>query len=292
MSIQRTTHLFILLITMGLGLGSVAQAEMTLQMAAANNPCAMKDGHNPCAMKHSNPCNPCGMKHSNPCNPCGMKHHNPCNPCGMKHSNPCGMKNPCGASANPCALKNPCSAKAALGDQFVDPKVYVRPEGTKLYTKSFFGKKKLIEEGEHLFNDTSLGSNNLSCNNCHSTDDLFNKSFATPYPHKVKMTTDRSGYNKPVSADEFVQFCIATPLAGKPLPWESRELGALTAYVKEVKQKNFMKTVQANPCHFKGKMAGNPCNPCAMKNPCATQNPCAAKNPCNPCATKNPCSKW
>ena len=55
-------------------------------------------------------------------------------------------------------------------------------------------------------------------------------------------------------------------MQGKPLPWNSRELAALTAYTAEL-QKSFV-------------AQGAAANPCAGKNPCAA-NPCAVKkNPC------------
>lgn len=103
----------------------------------------------------------------------------------------------------------------------------------------------------------------------------------------VAMAKDRASLDK-ITIDEMVQLCMVVPMAAKPLPWNSKELAALSAYSLEV-QKTF-KPVAANPCAAK-----NPCsapNPSAPKaNPCgATANPCAAKgkNPCsaNPCAPK------
>ena len=41
MPILRTIQLFVL--TLGLAIGGLAQAEMTLQMSSAGNPCAMQD---------------------------------------------------------------------------------------------------------------------------------------------------------------------------------------------------------------------------------------------------------
>lgn len=198
------------------------------------------------------------MKMSSPAETANnMKGHNPCNPCNMK---------------NPCAANNDA----------IDPKAISRPAGTELYSR--ISTKKLIRIGKKLFNDTSLSSIGLSCNSCHATDALFNKSFSTPYPHQVTMAQDRAGM-KSVHADEFIQFCLLAPMKGETLGWESKKLAALTAYVTEVKQKKFIKKVLANPCHFKQKTAVNPCNPCNMKarNPC---NPCGMKthNPCNPCS--------
>lgn len=50
---------------------------------------------------------------------------------------------------------------------------------------------------------------------------------------------DKSGADS-VTAEEMVQFCVAVPLAGKLLAWDSKELAALTAYV-EVRQSLFAK---------------------------------------------------
>lgn len=230
--------------------------------------------------------NPCSMNH----NPCGMKKHNPCNPCGKKAANPC---NPCAKkAANPC---NPCAGKAA----HIDPKLITRPTNKKIY--SGLSRNKLVEHGRKLFKDTSLSSNGLSCNSCHSTNHLFDATFVKPYPHPVSMAKERAGVGSKLNADEFVQFCMLAPMAAQPLPWESKDLAALAAYVTDVKQPAFVKWAAKNPCALKkvaaanpcGKKAHNPCNPCGMKmhNPC---NPCAKKmhNPCNPCSMKmhNPCN--
>jgi hypothetical protein len=169
----------------------------------------------------------------------------------------------------------------------VNPDLVMRPEGTKLWSSFFTSRATLVKEGERLFKDTSLSTNGNSCETCHTGNNMFMESFAKPYPHKVGMAHDRAGVGQ-VAADEFVQFCMVVPLAADPLPWESRELAALTAYVVDVKQKDFM-AAMSNPCAMK-KAASNPCNPCAakVKNPCNPCNPCAKKqwNPCNPCAKK------
>lgn len=136
--------------------------------------------------------------------------------------------NPC----NPCApkAKNPC---AATSDR-IDPKLVTRPAGTSLATGD---NAALIKEGERLWNDKGLSTNSLSCQTCHQGNGAFNVSFAKPYPHFVKMANARSGLKK-IALDEMIQFCLMAPMATKPLPWDSRELAALTAYVREI-QKGF-----------------------------------------------------
>ncbi|MDQ7016213.1 MAG: cytochrome c peroxidase [Gammaproteobacteria bacterium] len=186
----------------------------------------------------------------NPCNPCGMKMHNPC---GMKMHNPCGMK-----------MHNPCGAKSAG----VDRRKVTRPAGLPLKQGNH---TKMVREGKKLFSDTSLSSNGLSCNACHTQHALFKDTFSEAYPHYVKMANEQAGVKK-VELDEMVQFCMVVPMASNPLPWDSTKLAALTAYTAEL-QKTF------KPGHAGAmKSMGNPCNPCAMKM--------KMHNPCNPCGMK------
>ncbi len=273
-----------------------------MQVAAANpcNPCGANHGMtmnpcNPCGAKHEmgmNPCNPCGAKHEmgmNPCNPCGAKHEmgmNPCNPCGAKHEmgmnpcNPCGAKNPCGMAMNPC---NPCGAMKMSASEVT------RPVGSQRYR----GKRsRLVKQGKELWNDSSLSTNGLTCNNCHMNNQAFLASFTKQYPHEVAMAKGMGIAS--IQIDEMVQLCMVNPMANKPLPWDSRELAALSAYSVDVAQTNYMAAVASNPCMAK---AANPCNPCgARMNPCGAKmnpcNPCAkAMNPCNPCGMRNPCAR-
>lgn len=151
---------------------------------------------------------------------------------------------------NPCAMKNPC----AVGNK-VDPKLITRPTGTKRFAGE---RADLLKVGEELWSSARLSTNGLSCQTCHRGNAGFNTTFAQPYPHMVVMPKDRAGL-KAIQADEMVQFCLVVPLAAKPLPWNSKELAALTAYVLEI-QKTFKPAA----------------NPCAIRNPCAS-NPCAPK---------------
>ena len=170
-------------------------------------------------------------------------------------TNPCApVQNPC-AAKNPCAMKNPCSTTTTSQ---IDPHLITRPANTELFSGA--ERSTLVAEGKKLFADSSLSSNGSSCNSCHATDNLFGASFATPYPHPVTMAKEKAGLERALRADEFIQFCMIVPMAAEPLPWNSRELAALTAYVVDVRQKDFGKSGEGNPC--------------AMKNPCAVKNPC------------------
>ena len=222
--------------------------------------------------------NPCAMKHKNAGD---MKMHNPC---AMQHKNAGEMK-----MHNPCAMqhKNPCAGIAA---DRIDAKLIKRPAGTALF--SGVSRAQLVKEGEALFRDPSLSPNKTTCNDCHTTNDLFKPGFAKPYPHPVSMAKMRAGVDGELHADEFVQFCMLAPMAAKTLAWDSRELAALTAYVTDVKQKDFQAEMQANPCAMKHE---NACsmkhkNPCGMNGGMKMHNPCAMKHK-NPCEMKhkNPC---
>lgn len=90
--------------------------------------------------------------------------------------------------------------------------------------------------GEKLFVDKKLSTNGMSCASCHA-DASFSDGFSTPYPHKVDMAKDSLGI-KTIHLDEMIQACMVMPMAAKPLPWNSKELADLTAYVAQV-QKTF-----------------------------------------------------
>lgn len=91
--------------------------------------------------------------------------------------------------------------------------------------------------GMALFNDTKLSTNGMSCASCHANLGAFSASFAKPYPHTVAMARSQLG-RQSVYLDEMVQACMLMPMAAKPLPWGSKELADLTAYVTEL-QKTF-----------------------------------------------------
>lgn len=273
MKIHPIHTIYLLFLMLSLSQGAMAGQTIPMQLADSN----------PCAMKGHNPCNPCAVKKDK--NPCAVnKDSNPCNPCSAKHrANPCAAKNPC----NPCAAKNPCGNT----QDAIDPNKVSRPAGVKLYAAE--PRQKLVQYGRKLFKDTSLSSNGLSCNDCHATNDLFNAGFAKPYPHPVSMAKQRAGLGRDLGADEFVQFCMLAPMESRALPWKSRELAALAAYVQDIKQPEFRQWVSNNPCALKKTRSMKSMNPCARDknavNPC---NPCgvkqATKNPCNPSAGKQP----
>lgn len=94
--------------------------------------------------------------------------------------------------------------------------------------------------GEKLFNDKKLSTNGMSCASCHANHGAYSNSFAKPYPHTVAMARDQLGLKK-VYLDEMIQACMVMPMEAKPLPWDSKELAALVAYVEQ-QQKTFKPT--------------------------------------------------
>lgn len=205
-------------------------------------------------LAQANPCNPCAER--NPCaaNPCAGR-----NPCA---ANPCAGRNPCGA--NPCAGANPCGGANPCAGAAIDPARFQQPKGVALASGD---RATLVAEGERLWNDPSIGKSGLSCGNCHVQGYAMMKpGFADPYPHYVEMADQRAGV-KAVNAAEMVNFCMLVPMAAEPLPWTSRELAALTAYVEHL-QPGYRPV---------GASGANPCNPCAGANPCAGRNPCGGR---------------
>lgn len=205
----------------------------------------------------------------------------PCGPCGARPRGSRAAANPC-AAKNPCAPRGPCGAKSPCGARDrVDPRLVTRPKNYQPYKTD---RAALVKEGEALWNDTKLSTNGMACNTCHANLGGFRPSFAKPYPHAVAMAREKGGV-KQVHADEMVQFCMVVPMAAKPLPWDSRQLAALTAYTLEVQKKFKPSPAPKSPC-----AAQRPCAPCAPKKmPTPTKTPCAAKNPCgaaHPCAPK------
>lgn len=166
----------------------------------------------------------------------------------------------CGPAAKH-AMKGGCgpAAMSGCGPMKHIPKQEVtRPAGTHLYDGA--SQAELVSLGERMFKDTKLSSNGLSCFSCHANHASYMPSFAEPYPHFVKMADDQSGIRS-VHLDEMVQFCLISPMAGKPLPWDSKELAALTAYTATQQA-----TFHPNKAMPMKDGCGPRVNPCAPKS--------------------------
>lgn len=111
---------------------------------------------------------------------------------------------------------------------------YTRPKKTRPFRGNH---ADLATLGRKLHADVGLSTNEMSCNSCHADFNGYADTFKHPYPHVVAMPKEVSGAKK-VTAEQMVQFCLVRPMMAKPLPWNSKELAALTAYVEE-QQKEF-----------------------------------------------------
>lgn len=257
---------------------SVAMVGSLMAMGAAcsgPNPCAVKRACGPCrpgaAMQAQGcaPRNPCAARRS--CAPRG------CHPCAAKRG--CG---PCGPMAG-CGPCGPCGAGQVKASDFVRPAGYCGPATRP--------RQALVEEGARLWRDASIGNSGLSCQSCHMNNANLNASFAQSYPHEVAMPLQQAGVRQ-VHADEMVQFCMVVPMQSDALPWDSRQLAALTAYTVSL-QADFEapRGPAAGGCGPCGPMRG--CGPCAPKRgcgPCAPRGcgPCAPRR-CGPCAPTSRC---
>lgn len=108
----------------------------------------------------------------------------------------------------------------------------VRPEGAPRFTDE---REKLESLGEQLFARHSLSGNGLACASCHAALNFYNDSFLSAYPHRVNMPYQVAGLDE-VNAETMVQFCLAMPMGTAPLPWQSRELAALAAFVEKTQR--------------------------------------------------------
>ena len=124
---------------------------------------------------------------------------------------------------------------ANLASAQLDASLVLRPKNYRPYQASH---KELVGYGKQLFKDPKLSTNGSSCNSCHVNHGAFQAGFSKPYPHPVAMAKDKLSISK-IHLDEMVQACMVIPMSAKPLPWNSKELAALTAYTSEI-QKNFV----------------------------------------------------
>lgn len=122
----------------------------------------------------------------------------------------------------------------AEGEAEGNPKDIKRP----MFSKKYKGDtSNLVAKGKELYGDTSLSTNGLSCNSCHTDMAGYNDTFKKAYPHYVAMGKDIYRQKK-LTAESMVQVCMQQPMEAKALPWDSEKLAALTAYV-EVLQKEY-----------------------------------------------------
>ncbi len=102
--------------------------------------------------------------------------------------------------------------------------------------------KQAFMRGKDLFMDESLGTNGMSCNSCHAEGgtkagkmgDMTIPPFAhvaKKYPIYFKMA------GKVMTLDQVINFCVTTPMEGKPLAWDDQRIADLAAYISWVDAK-------------------------------------------------------
>ncbi|NPA51831.1 MAG: cytochrome C [Aquificae bacterium] len=79
----------------------------------------------------------------------------------------------------------------------------------------------LVKKGDELWHSEKLGTNGLSCANCHPD-------AANSNPHTFPKFQENVG--KVATLREMINWCIQIPLEGKTLPEDSEEMKALEAY--------------------------------------------------------------
>ncbi len=117
----------------------------------------------------------------------------------------------------------------------VDPALVTRPDNSTRYQGD---RAELVAAGEVLWKDTELGTSGVACESCHVGGAQFKDTFKEPYPHPVAMAKNMSGLES-IDAEQMVQFCMIVPMKAEPLPWDSKELAALAAYIEDVAQPRF-----------------------------------------------------
>ena len=124
-----------------------------------------------------------------------------------------------------------CMPAIPADAQGIDTKSVVRPAGVRPATMP---SKEALALGQKLYGDEKLSTNGMSCMSCHANFEAFNDTFKKPFPHFVQMANDAAGL-KTATAENMVQICMIAPMEAEPLPWGSKELRALTAYVEKLR---------------------------------------------------------
>ena len=138
-----------------------------------------------------------------------------------------------------------------------------------------------VETGKQLWSKAD-GANGKSCHSCHGDAAKSMKGIATTYPK----FNGRLG--KVIDMEQRINACRVNAMQAKPYPWESHELLALTAYIKNLSRgmpMNVSVSGPAAPSFEKGKALflaphgprGLSCASChgsveASAKPAATQN--------------------
>jgi hypothetical protein len=115
----------------------------------------------------------------------------------------------------------------------INPRHVTRPANSEPFSAD---RARLLKEGVARHDGTSLSPIGRSCNTCHSDENSYNETFNRPFPHYVQSVRFKTGLSQ-ITAEGMVQFCMISAMEGRPLPWDSETLAALTAFVLERNRK-------------------------------------------------------
>jgi len=90
--------------------------------------------------------------------------------------------------------------------------------------KWFKEYESVVKEGRKLFTSPRLGTNSVTCNECHPN---ATNTHPETYPKFQKQL------GKVATMAEMINWCIQNPLKGKPLALDSKEMTAIIAYITE-----------------------------------------------------------
>lgn len=95
------------------------------------------------------------------------------------------------------------------------------PRSDKQIAQEAAALNMAVAKGDALWHDGSLGTNGLACGNCHPDGSASN-------PHTWPKFQTNLG--KVGTLREMINWCIAVPMQGKPLAYDSDEMIAMEAY--------------------------------------------------------------
>ena len=80
----------------------------------------------------------------------------------------------------------------------------------------------VVMEGEKLFHSPALGTNKVSCDQCHPN-------AANTHPETYPKFQQQLG--RVITLSEMINWCIQNPLEGDPLPLDDARMTALLSYI-------------------------------------------------------------
>lgn len=84
--------------------------------------------------------------------------------------------------------------------------------------------QSVVKEGRKVFTNTKLGTNTVTCNQCHPN-------AANTHPETYPKFQKQLG--KVATMSEMINWCIANPLEGKKMALDDPKMTAIIAYITE-----------------------------------------------------------